>query len=189
MPDNKPVHLPPSEYLNECFSYDKETGALAWKTRPLHHFKNAHGMNTFNAKFAGSACENLVNGRYFSVVINENRYLAHRVIWKMVTGEDPAKNIDHIDTNKRNNRFSNLRIATKQENAFNQGKTARNKTGFKGVSYDKTRGKFFACIRVEGRTKPLGRFTTAEQASAAYVSAAKEIQGVFAHSTSTRIDL
>lgn len=173
------IKLPTQEFLLECFIYNKVTGSLVWKVRPLHHFKNAHGMNTFNSKYSGKKITSQVNGRYFVVRLAGRHYLSHRVIWKMMTGLDPAMNIDHIDTNKKNNSWSNLRLATKQENAFNQGASPRNKTGFKGVSYDSTRDAFYACIQIEGKTKSLGRFSTPEQAHLAYVEAAKAAHGNF----------
>lgn len=43
------IKLPTQEFLLECFIYNKVTGSLVWKARPLHHFKNTHGMNTFNS--------------------------------------------------------------------------------------------------------------------------------------------
>lgn len=172
-------HLPSREYISECFDYCQSSGVLTWKERPLHHFKNAHGMNTFNSKFAGKISGGLINGRYLAVPLDGRKYLAHRVIWKLMTGEDPNSNIDHIDTNKRNNAWLNLRKASKQENAFNQSRTKRNSTGFKGVSFDRQRGKYFACIRSNGKTKSLGRFDTAHEAHHAYVSAAKNLHGEF----------
>lgn len=170
--------LPEFEYLRECFSYDG-SGFLVWNQRPLSHFKNAHGMNTFNAKFSGKMAQNMVNKRYFSISVNGRAYLVHRIIWKLLTGSDPSGNIDHIDTNKINNRIENLRIADKQQNAFNCAKSSRNSTGYKGVSYDKLRGKFYACIRKDGKTKSLGRFNSADMAAAAYISAASEFHGEF----------
>jgi len=173
------VKLPPTDYLNECLSYDIDLGTLTWNVRPTHHFKNAHGMNTFNAKYAKNVATNLINGRYLSVTLLGRKCLAHRVIWKMVTGDEPGAFIDHKDTNKVNNRFSNLRPATRQQNAFNAGTRSNNSTGFKGVSYDKHRGKYYACIQVNGKSKSLGRFDSAEQAGKKYQEAAQKAHGEF----------
>jgi len=176
-----PIELPPQSYIQDCLDYDQATGVLMWKKRPLSHFKNSHGMNTFNSKHAGTEASSKVNDRYFVVPLLGKKYLSHRVIWKLMTGEDPVANVDHRDTNKKNNSWINLRQATKQENAFNQGKSPRNKTGYKGVSFDMARGKFFACIRTNEKTKSLGRFDTAAQAHDAYLIASKEIHGEFLH--------
>lgn len=176
---NCPSKLPSIEYLRECFTYESESGLLTWNVRPIHHFKNHHGMNTFNSKFSGKPCDSLHNGGYTSVSISAKHYLAHRVIWKMITGEDPGALIDHIDGNKKNNSFSNLRLATKQQNAFNSRKSCNNKSGFKGVSFDSQRNKYYACINLSGKTKYLGRYDTPELAHIAYVEAAKNIHGDF----------
>lgn len=173
------IALPSQEYLSECFDYDTESGVLTWQIRPLHHFKNAHGMNTFNSKYAGSKIISIANSGYFVVRINNRAYLCHRIIWKLVTGIDPVAYIDHRDTNKKNNAWGNLREATKQENAFNQPASPRNKTGYKGVSFCQRDGTFYACIRANGKSLSLGRFETAEMAHAAYVTAAKPIHGIF----------
>lgn len=174
--------LPSKEHIQECVEYNKESGILIWKTRPLKHFKNAHGMNTFNSKHAGNICGSKTSNGYVSVWLDGGRYLAHRVIWKLVTGVDPDGNIDHIDTNKRNNSWINLRIASKQENAFNQGKSPRNKTGFKGVSFDPARNKYYASICTGGKSISLGRHDTAELAHMAYCKAADIFHRDFARS-------
>ena len=181
MPDKSTLDMPPSEYLRECVRYDQETGVLTWLIRPLHHFKNAHGMNTFNAKYSGKRSGSLMNGQYMIIRLGGKHYLSHRVIWKLMTGADPVLPIDHKDGNKQNNSWGNLRQATKQENAFNQGTSRRNKTGFKGVSFDKERGKFYSCIRANGRTMSLGRFDSAESAYQAYQIAARRFHGDFAN--------
>ncbi len=136
-------------------------------------------MNTFNSKYAGKLCNSEHNCGYISIHIRNKSYLAHRVIWKLITGNDAHIGIDHIDGNKRNNEFSNLRLASKQQNAYNRGKSPRNKTGFKGVSFDSQRNKYYACIYKNGKTVSLGRFNDPELAHLAYVEAAKNIHGNF----------
>jgi hypothetical protein len=82
--------------------------------------------------------------------------------------------VDHVNGNKRDNKKSNLRLATKAENQRNKGKYKSNTTGFKGVSFDKSSGKFEARFKVNGRQYFAGRYATAEEASVA-VSHAREI--------------
>lgn len=109
---------------NEYFSYDKETGILAWKVkRP--------GPKTEIGKEVGSVKS---DGRYRSFVIFHKRYYTHRVIWEMLYG--PIKYgmcIDHIDGNGLNNKLENLRLTTLSGNQRNR-KTPKNcKTGVVGV--------------------------------------------------------
>lgn len=96
----------------------------------------------------------------------------HRIILEVPDGLDA----DHIDRNRLNNRRSNLRIATRGQNLHNKTKLCTNTTGYKGVCYDKSRGKYMATIN--GRY--IGRYPTPEQAAQAYNIKAKELHGEFA---------
>lgn len=88
--------------------------------------------------------------------------------------------VDHADGNPRNNRRSNLRLATYSQNAMNRRKGTRNKSGFKGVSFRKDRNTWLAAIRVNGRLIKLGKFATSELAAKAYDAAAVKHFGQFA---------
>lgn len=176
-----PTILPTQAYLNECFEYDELTGSLTWKKRPLRHFRNAHGMNTFNSQYSSKAAGSPNKRGYVIVCIDGKRFLAHRVIWKLMTGEEPVALIDHRDTDASNNRWLNLRQATVQQNGFNRGCPANSRTGRKGVSWDARRKKFFACISVNGKTKGIGRFDTESEAQEAYRRAAESLHGDFAN--------
>ena len=87
--------------------------------------------------------------------------------------------IDHIDENKANNNVKNLRWATRKDNSCNRGKQKNNTSGFKGVSFNKHTKKFESKISINGKLKHLGLFETAEEASRAYETKAKEIHGNF----------
>jgi hypothetical protein len=91
-----------------------------------------------------------------------------------MTGQDPVnKLIDHIDGNPYNNRFNNLRLATRHQNGCNQKKHSNNTSGFKGVCWHKVIKKWQAYITVEGQRVGLGYFGTKEEAYAVYCEAAK----------------
>jgi hypothetical protein len=90
-----------------------------------------------------------------------------------------VKGIDHKNRNGLDNRRSNLRLATKGQNAANapaRGGSSR----FKGVSWDATRRKWRVQIRVNGTTRTLGRFLKERDAAEAYREAALEAWGEFA---------
>jgi hypothetical protein len=74
--------LPTREYLKEAVDYNEELGILIWKIRPLHHFKNSHGMNSWNARYPGKAICTKSKKGYLSLELDFIRYPAHRVIWK-----------------------------------------------------------------------------------------------------------
>jgi hypothetical protein len=88
---------------------------------------------------------------------------------------------DHKNHNTLDNRRSNIRAATHQQNSSNQMMTAKNKSGYKGVCKAKRSKKWVAQIRHAGVNNYLGRYDTKEQAYAAYCAAAAVLHGEFAH--------
>ena len=96
-----------------------------------------------------------------------------RLIWEMHNGIIPeGMEVDHEDRNTLNDSIGNLRLLNRSNNAFNRGVQSNNKLGLKGVSKDAYNpNKFRAFINVDGKTKNLGLFDTAEEAQSAYVEA------------------
>jgi hypothetical protein len=82
-------------------------------------------------------------------------------------GMDMSKEIDHISRIQLDNRRSNLRPATRQEQNRNQGKSKNNKSGVKGVSWNKNTNRWRATIRINGRQLHLGLFDDLENAARA----------------------
>jgi hypothetical protein len=98
----------------------------------------------------------------------------------MVNGElSTDVQLDHIDLNKFNNCISNLRLADKYQNGYNQAPRKNTVTGYRGVTYDKQRRSFKARIKVRGHRKVLGWFKTAYEARLAYIEASKKFHGAF----------
>jgi AP2 domain len=105
--------------------------------------------------------------------------LMHRIILRAPNGV----RVDHRDRIGLNNQRLNLRLASSNENARNTGMRSHNKSGFKGVSWDKRKGKFQAQIRVNGKTISLGYFHAdcILDAARAYNEAAIRLHGEFAY--------
>lgn len=100
----------------------------------------------------------------------------HRAILKPLDSQQ----VDHRDGNGLNNVRSNLRLATHSQNKMNSKRYKNNKSGFKGVFWDRRDKKWRAEIRFNGNCKPLGYFSNPEDAYAAYCAAATELHGSFA---------
>lgn len=115
---------------------------------------------------------------YCVISIDGKRYLTHRLIWFLVHGTWP-KYLDHIDGNPSNNRYENLREATISQNAANSQRRSDNRTGFKGVSFNKSRDCYQSFAYFGGKAYWCGYFTTPEEAHAAYLKRAKEFHGKF----------
>lgn len=105
--------------------------------------------------------------------------LLHRVIAERA-GCSMANQIDHIDQDKVNCRRDNLRSATNSQNQANSKKPRHNTSGYKGVTWNKSRHKWQAQIRVHGKQITLGRYSDKLEAYAAYCDAQRRYFGAFA---------
>jgi HNH endonuclease/AP2 domain len=101
----------------------------------------------------------------------------HREILQAPDGMD----VDHKDGNGLNNVRSNLRLATRSQNQCNKPMYKTNTSGYKGVTWDKSRGQWMAKIKVGPKHINLGRFDDITDAAAAYAEAALKYHGDFAH--------
>jgi hypothetical protein len=160
--------LPSVELIKTLLEYSPETGIFYWKDN--------RGAKGCKGKQAGT-----LSRGYINIHINGKDFRAHRLAWLFVTEEDPAeKQIDHINGNKSDNRFVNLRLATNSQNACNRSTSKRNKSGFKGVSYSRKNEAWKADARIDGIAHHLGYFATPELAHLAYCEAIKKLHGEFA---------
>lgn len=103
----------------------------------------------------GSASMHRHNAGYYTVCVGGDKYLAHRLVWALHHGDPGALTVDHKDTVRTNNTITNLRLATKAEQMYNQPLTVRNKTGIKGLSWCNTRNLWVGQVRANGKTHKL----------------------------------
>lgn len=104
------------------------------------------------------------------------RVTLHRLIMKA----KPGQIVDHINCDTLDNRRSNLRFATPLQNVANSRISKRNKSGYKGVFWNKNQNRFQSKVRVDGKYVHLGNFKDPIDAYCAYCVAAKLIYGEFA---------
>jgi hypothetical protein len=174
-PLSPPKPLPDVERLKDLFCYDAQEGILRWRDRPAYTFadlslERADAASTqWASRFAGKPAGSRRGKEYVMVYFDKFHHMAHRVIWKMVYGEDPLY-IDHIDGDKGNNRIENLRNVSHSVNMKNKSLYKSNKTGVPGVEYHERDKIWRAKIGVGGGQVQLGSYATKDEAVAARIA-------------------
>lgn len=155
------------ERLRELLEYNPDTGIFVRRV-------------SLNNKIpVGSVAGSLHVTGYQLITVESKKYRAHRLAWLYMTGEWPQE-IDHIDHVKDNNRFANLRLASRSENCLNIKRKTNNTSGIKGVSWHGRLKKWSAQITYQKKNRHLGYFETREDA-AEFVQLARDmIHGEFA---------
>lgn len=156
-------------------SYDPDTGTL---TRLA--FTDARGRRFAERPVRTVAGPNNENRRYLQISLYGSPYLIHRVIYLIVTGRWPRHDIDHVNGDCRDNRWSNLRAASRSQNCANRGAAPSNRSGYKGVSLCADTGLWRARIKFKGKQTCLGRFVSPAEAHVAYDKAARRIHRAYA---------
>ncbi len=161
-----------AERLHEVLNYNPETGLFTWRV--------CMGNRAMAGAVAGTPHAN----GCIHITVDRQIYKAHRLAWFYMTGEWPTAEVDHRDMNGSNNRWLNLRMATKSQNMANRGTQTNTSSGLKGAYRYKAGERYGkpwqAGIQVDGKKLHLGHFATAEEAHAAYCVAAKKYFGEFA---------
>ena len=139
-------------------NYNPETGALTWKM-------------TRRKCRAGAPAGSLTHEGYVRVDLTGRTLQGHRLAWMLMTGEMPPSRIDHINGDRADNRWSNLRAATATENAWN---AERNATGVW-----RRYGKVYGRIRHDGRVISAGPFATEAEATAWYHDKLATLRGAW----------
>lgn len=145
--------------LKELLSYDAGTGILTWMQR-------RGGL----AKVGGIAGTAASRG-YLSVQVDGRMYRSHRIIWLYMTGSLPGGQIDHINHDRADNRFSNLREVTNAANHRNLSRRSNNTSSVTGVSWNKRCCKWVSRISINSKDIYLARTTDFLEAICARKSA------------------
>ena len=158
------------EAARKKYRYVKSTGQIILRESKVRSELVGKPMGTLN------------KDGYIYINVEGKAMLAHRLAWFLVMGVWPVE-IDHKNTLKHDNRWRNLREATRIENCGNAKTNKNNELGIKGVHLRKTTQRYRARLCRNGKSISLGEFDTAEQAHAAYVAAAKKYFGEFARTS------
>jgi hypothetical protein len=150
------------EKVRQILAYNNKTGVFRWRKAPRRGIR------------AGSIAGHTNKRGYVEIRIDKTLYLAHRLAWLYVTGGWPKGEIDHINASKGDNRFSNLRDATRSVNQQNMKRAQKNNhVGLLGVS--PKRKKWRARITVDSREVNLGVYDSPEEAHNAYIKAKRKL--------------
>ena len=151
-----------SERLKESFAYNPETGLftrIKKGNKPIGHVSGVVDTST----------------GYVRLGIGNKVFHAHRLAVLYMTGNYPEKHIevDHINRNRSDNRWENLRITDSTGNNMNLSKRKDNTSGHTGISY--INNKFWARIQLRRKTINLGYYATLEEAVEARQFAEKQL--------------
>lgn len=158
--------LPDVEELRSRYTYNPETGELVYNTDLKGKAQIGGVAGTVNSE------------GYVLVSFNGVYYGAHRVIYYMQTGKVPVM-VDHINGNRADNRWTNLRSCTPRQNLYNTAKYSTNTTGHKGVTLNGSR--YRVRIYVDGKPRNFGQFATLEEAVSVANKARNKYHGEFAN--------
>ena len=138
-----------------------------------------------NSKTGRILKSNLSSNTYLTLGLSQSgvvkTYSVHVLVAReWVANPDNKRCVDHIDGDKKNNHFENLRWATHSENIRNSKAQTNRSSIYKGVSYSKPANKWVARLKLHGKDKHLGCFDCEKEAAEAYNKAATEHYGEYA---------
>lgn len=144
---------PTRENLLDLFIYNSTNGELTHKWNTVH-------------KYAGDSATYAHNEGYLQVLIGRKEFLAHRLIWRMVTGDWPIQ-VDHKNHDRADNRWENLReLGSSRLNQLNTSISRNNSSGVNGVRILPS-GRYCAFIMVNRKQISLGTYDKLDDATAA----------------------
>lgn len=158
-------------YLRGILTYQSHKGVFVWRTNALKRVRKGDTAGTKSLDKKGK--KRIVIG------INGQRYLAHRLAFVFMTGKWPSVklDVDHKDGDGWNNKWKNLRMATRSQNICNKHRRrSDNTSGITGVGWDSKYNKWWARITVNGRIIHLGRFRKEDFKTAVEVRRAAEVR-------------
>ena len=141
------------DHITSNYTYDREKGQV------------------FNNK-TGKPCSGTDSHGYIRLTVHlhpKKRSIAkHHMVWFFEYGEWPTSQLDHIDGNKLNNHFTNLRLVTSRENIQSYHRLKKSSSKYLGVSWSKAKKKWVGHIWIDKNLNFLGYFDCELEAARAY---------------------
>lgn len=150
------------EKLEEVLRYNEETGQFIWRKRL--------STRCDTGKIAGA----IHPEGYIIIGLNGFSYLAHRLAWLYMTGAWPEEQIDHINQDRTDNRWENLRGVTGYENHKNCKLFSNNTSGVTGVYYSNKTNKWISQIKANNKACYIGSYEDFFEACCARKSAERK---------------
>lgn len=132
--------LPSQKELKRIFRYDRK-GFFVRKVK------------TAACTYVGQVVKGTNHHSGYKIIkIKDTIFMYHRVVYKYLKGRVP-RNLDHINGIKKDNRIENLRSATPSQNQGNRKQHSKNKSGTRGVSFDKNDKTWRCTLMINGIRK------------------------------------
>lgn len=121
-------------------------------------------------------------GGYRVLCVDRKDYMEHNLIWFVATGGWPpvGREVDHRNRIREDNRFENLRIATRGQNCANASLRKDNKAGYRGVHFDKEKKKYCVQVTVNKKTHTKGYYVDRHEAGRVAQEIRTRLVGEFA---------
>lgn len=139
--------------IKKVLTYDPISGVLLWN----------RGI-CIKGVLPGSRAGHLKKTGYRGIRLFGELYLEHRLIWFMQTGAFPTGEIDHINQDRSDNSWANLREVTRSENSRNRSRNPHSKLGEHGIWFNSRTNKYVAEITVGGKKVYQKSFADIDQA-------------------------
>lgn len=159
------MDLPELSELKRYLSYNPSTGIFTWIKL------------TSNRGTLGGTAGSPNSYGYWRVSFLGKYYMAHRLAWLFMTGQQPPEHIDHINGCRNDNRFMNLRLATPLENNWNASEKGC-RTGVKGVTVNGNR--FYGRVHFNYKSYNAGSYGSLEEAKLAVEKLREKLHKEFA---------
>jgi len=145
--------------VKDTFEYDPDTGVCTWK---IYRLKAAPG-EPIDERY-------VYKDGYIVISLKNKAHMLHRLIWLWMTGDWPKNQIDHLNGDKLDNRWENLKDVTQHQNLCNKGAYKKESPEPTGVRKE-GKNTWSAILTVQGTQMNLGRFDDPEKAHNAYLQA------------------